>query len=66
MGVDGDRRVTTFIEKPDGSRALPLCAGRPDHVLASMGIYVFNTDFLCAQLGATQPMPRRRTISAGT
>ena len=51
MGVDGDRRVTTFIEKPDGSRALPVCVDRPDHLLASMGIYVFNTDFLCAQLG---------------
>ncbi len=50
LGVDADGRVATFVEKPDAAAALPACAGRPDHVLASMGIYVFDTAFLCAEL----------------
>ncbi len=47
MGVDSDYRVTTFEEKPDKPRSIP---GRPDRALASMGIYVFNTQFLYEQL----------------
>ena len=48
--ADDAGRVTAFVEKPAAPGALPGLAGRPGHVLASMGIYVFNTDFLCAQL----------------
>ena len=50
MGIGDDGRVTAFVEKPDAPDVLPRLADRPGHVLASMGIYVFNTDFLCAQL----------------
>jgi glucose-1-phosphate adenylyltransferase len=50
MSVDDHDRVTAFVEKPDGATVLPEGASRPDHVLASMGIYAFDTGFLCAQL----------------
>jgi glucose-1-phosphate adenylyltransferase len=36
-------RVTAFDEKPENPATLP---GRPDSILASMGIYVFNTKLL--------------------
>ncbi len=38
--VDEDLIVRGFQEKPDEPRTIP---GRPDRVLASMGIYVFST-----------------------
>jgi glucose-1-phosphate adenylyltransferase len=44
MAVDETRRVIGFVEKPDDPPAMP---GRPDTALASMGIYVFNVDYLC-------------------
>jgi glucose-1-phosphate adenylyltransferase len=47
MTVDGDWRVSKFLEKPERPEPIP---GRPDAVLASMGIYVFNTNFLYEQL----------------
>jgi glucose-1-phosphate adenylyltransferase len=47
MTVDGDGRIIRFAEKPDHPEPVP---GRPDKVLASMGIYVFNTAFLYEQL----------------
>ncbi len=47
MGVDDDWRVTRFQEKPDAPEPIP---GKPDRALASMGIYVFNRDFLFEQL----------------
>jgi glucose-1-phosphate adenylyltransferase len=47
MGVDDQHRVTSFIEKPKDPPAMP---GRPDRALASMGIYVFNAEFLYEQL----------------
>jgi glucose-1-phosphate adenylyltransferase len=47
MAVDDDGRVVAFDEKPARPRPLP---GAPDRALASMGIYVFDTSFLCAQL----------------
>src|SRR5258706_544082 len=40
-------RITGFIEKPPQPKPMP---GRRDVVLASMGIYVFNTAFLYEQL----------------
>jgi glucose-1-phosphate adenylyltransferase len=43
MDVDSTWRVRGFQEKPLDPAALP---GRPDAVLASMGIYVFNADVL--------------------
>ncbi len=47
MSIDGEGRVTEFVEKPAHPEAVP---GNPDTVLASMGIYVFNTAFLYEQL----------------
>ena len=47
VGVDDERNVTSFIEK---SKTPPAMPGRPDRALASMGIYVFNAEFLYEQL----------------
>jgi glucose-1-phosphate adenylyltransferase len=47
MHVDADARVRAFHEKPACPGALP---GRPDVALASMGVYVFSTAFLCEAL----------------
>ncbi len=43
MAVDANRQITEFLEKPADPPAMP---GDPDHALASMGIYVFNWNFL--------------------
>ena len=43
MAVDNERRVTEFVEKPADPPAMP---GRPDTALASMGIYIFNAEYL--------------------
>ena len=47
MAVDDNWQITSFVEKPKDPPAMP---GKPDLALASMGIYVFNTDFLFDQL----------------
>ena len=47
MAVDGNGRVQGFEEKPHEPRALP---GAPGRALASMGIYVVNTEFLYEEL----------------
>lgn len=47
MGVNAESRVVNFTEKPSNPTAIP---GKPELALASMGIYVFNTKFLCEQL----------------
>ena len=43
MKVDDTGRIVDFVEKPEDPPAIP---GRPDMALASMGIYVFDTEFL--------------------
>lgn len=47
MHVDSDDTIVSFIEKPADPPGMP---DRPDHALASMGIYVFDTKFLFEQL----------------
>ena len=47
MAVDEQWRITSFAEKPENPIAIP---GQPDRALASMGIYVFNSQFLFEQL----------------
>lgn len=47
MSVDEDKRVVAFNEKPAHPEPMP---GREDVALASMGIYIFSTDFLYEQL----------------
>ena len=47
MGVDEGGRVASFVEKPGEPQPIP---GRPGQALVSMGIYVFNAQFLYEQL----------------
>jgi glucose-1-phosphate adenylyltransferase len=54
MGVDSDHRILSFTEKPTQPQALP---SKPDTALASMGIYLFNADFLVEQLQKDADMP---------
>ena len=52
MHVDEKDNIISFIEKPADPPGIP---DKPDIALASMGIYVFKTNFLMEQLA-----PRRR------
>ncbi len=47
MHVDDKDKIISFIEKPKDPPGMP---DKPDMALASMGIYVFKTTFLCEQL----------------
>ncbi len=47
MSVDKDLRVVEFNEKPSNPTPTP---DNPNQALASMGIYIFNTNFLYEQL----------------
>ena len=47
LAVDKQSMITDFQEKPSQPQSIP---GDPDHALASMGIYVFSCDLLCAKL----------------
>jgi glucose-1-phosphate adenylyltransferase len=43
LQVETDQRIIGFQEKPDKPRSIP---GRSDEAYASMGNYIFNTDYL--------------------
>jgi glucose-1-phosphate adenylyltransferase len=43
MHIDEKRRVTAFLEKPKDPPPMP---GKPDRALGSMGIYVFDAQYL--------------------
>ncbi|MCX7156280.1 MAG: glucose-1-phosphate adenylyltransferase [Rhodocyclales bacterium] len=47
MHVGDTQRIEAFVEKPANPPPMP---NRPDRALASMGVYVFNADFLYEQL----------------
>ena len=47
MGVDEQRRIVSFVEKPTDPPSVP---GKPDRSLASMGIYIFNAEYMYAEL----------------
>ncbi len=49
MKVDTEDRILDFVEKPENPPAMP---GQPDIALASMGIYVFETEYLFKMLDA--------------
>jgi glucose-1-phosphate adenylyltransferase len=49
MHVDADRKITAFLEKPKDPPAIP---GKPDKALGSMGIYVFQAEYLYKLLEA--------------
>jgi len=53
MKIDDSNRIIEFAEKPDHPNPIP---GRPEVALASMGIYIFNTDVLCRELIADQQL----------
>lgn len=58
MKVDGNGLITEFVEKPADPPTMP---GNPDMSLASMGIYVFDAEFLYKILeeDANNPDSRR-------
>ncbi|MGL5037838.1 MAG: glucose-1-phosphate adenylyltransferase, partial [Aeromonas sp.] len=43
MAVDTDRKIHAFVEKPANPPAIP---GKPDSALASMGVYIFDAEYL--------------------
>lgn len=47
MAIDANRKVTAFEEKPTQPTPMP---DRPDQCLASMGIYIFNAEYLYREL----------------
>jgi len=47
MGTDDEGRIHSFVEKSDNPTPMP---GNDAVALCSMGIYIFNTDFLFEQL----------------
>jgi glucose-1-phosphate adenylyltransferase len=55
MHVDDKDRVVSFLEKPKDPPGIP---GNPDMALASMGIYVFETEFLFDQLRRDADNPK--------
>jgi glucose-1-phosphate adenylyltransferase len=55
MTVDEAGRVRGFVEKPKDPPSIP---GKPDVALASMGIYVFNAEFLYEQLVRDSAEPK--------
>jgi glucose-1-phosphate adenylyltransferase len=54
LTVDENGRVISFDEKPDKPNSIP---GKPGICLASMGNYIFNTDFLYEQVIKDADMP---------
>jgi glucose-1-phosphate adenylyltransferase len=54
VAIDERERITAFDEKPKHASAIP---GSPDFALASMGVYIFDTDVLVRALefDANQP-----------
>lgn len=55
VAVDGADRIVAFTEKPARPQPLP---GRPGMALASMGIYVFDTETLLAALARDAADPQ--------
>jgi glucose-1-phosphate adenylyltransferase len=43
MDVGEDYQINSFLEKPQNPPCIP---GQPDMALASMGVYIFNADYL--------------------
>ncbi len=55
MTINADRKVIRFEEKPANPEAIP---GTPGTVLASMGVYVFNAQYLFAALSEDAKDPK--------
>ena len=54
MAVDAQSMITEFVEKPADPPAMP---GNPDLSLASMGIYIFDANYLYAELARDMADP---------
>src|SRR5438552_948333 len=54
VAVDEQDRITGFAEKPANPAPIP---GSPDFALASMGVYIFDTDVLVRELEADASKP---------
>ena len=54
VAIDETERVTGFLEKPQDPPSMP---GQPHMALASMGIYVFNSDVLIRALEHDAALP---------
>jgi glucose-1-phosphate adenylyltransferase len=54
MHIDGSRRILQFLEKPADPPPMP---GNPDRALASMGVYVFDADYLYESLKQESTRP---------
>src|SRR5947199_7472983 len=54
LSVDSTDRVTDFVEKPKEPQPVP---GATDIALASMGIYIFDTEVLLRALEADAAQP---------
>ena len=66
VAVDAEDRVIGFAEKPASPIAIP---GQPGFALASMGVYIFDTDVLVRALEADAARPtaeERRTLGDAT
>jgi glucose-1-phosphate adenylyltransferase len=55
MAADRSRRITDFVEKPPNP---PAMYGKPDRALASMGVYVFNAQYLYDMLAQDLADPK--------
>jgi len=55
MAINDDSQIVEFVEKPPQPPAMP---GRPDRALASMGIYVFDAEYLYEQLARDAADPQ--------
>lgn len=62
MKVDDTDRILDFVEKPADPPAMP---GHPDMALASMGIYVFETEYLCDLLKKDAKNPASKNDFGG-
>lgn len=51
--TDNEGNITAFLEKPENPPGVP---GNPDKAFVSMGIYVFNAEFLYEQLRRDQAL----------
>jgi glucose-1-phosphate adenylyltransferase len=58
MAMDSDGRISSFVEKPADPPSIP---GQPGLSIASMGIYIFNTNVMYEQL--FQDVARKETSS---
>jgi glucose-1-phosphate adenylyltransferase len=54
VAIDAEERVIGFQEKPQDASSIP---GSPDFALASMGVYIFETDVLVRALDADAALP---------